>query len=103
MLVIAALALTAGARKPADNSVLLMLTGDVMLGRGIDQIQRHTVDPTIHEDYMHSAIGYVELAEQKSGAIPRKVAPEYVWGDALAVLRRLDPRVRIVNLETAVT
>jgi len=82
---------------------MIMLTGDVMLGRGMDQILRHSVDPVIHEPYMHSATGYVELAEEKNGPIPRKAAPDYVWGDALALLSRLDPRVRIVNLETAVT
>jgi poly-gamma-glutamate synthesis protein (capsule biosynthesis protein) len=85
------------------GSTMLMLTGDVMLGRGIDQILRHSVDPVIDESYMHSAAGYVEIAEEKSGAIPRKVPPDYVWGDALAVLGRHNPRVRIINLETAVT
>ncbi len=85
------------------GSTMLMLTGDVMLGRGIDQILRHSVDPVIDERYMHSAASYVEIAEEKSGAIPRKVPPDYVWGDALAVLRRHNPRVRIINLETAVT
>lgn len=84
-------------------TVTLLLAGDVMLGRGIDQIQRHSVDPVIYESYMHSAAGYVDLAEEKNGPIPRKVAPDYVWGDALAVVRRLDPRVRIINLETVVT
>ncbi|PYQ52032.1 MAG: poly-gamma-glutamate biosynthesis protein [Acidobacteria bacterium] len=87
----------------ADDKTVVMLAGDVMLGRGIDQIQRHSVDPRIYEDYVHSAVDYVRLAEQKSGPIPRRVAPEYVWGDALSILRSLAPSVRIVNLETAVT
>lgn len=82
---------------------MLLLTGDVMLGRGIDQILRHSVDPVIYEGYMRSALGYVEIAERESGPIPRNVSPEYVWGDALAVLRELEPAARIVNLETAVT
>lgn len=81
----------------------MMLTGDVMLGRGIDQILRHSVDPVIYESYMRSARGYVELAEQKSGRIPRAVGPEYVWGDALPILKSQNPPARIVNLETAVT
>jgi len=80
-----------------------MLTGDVMLGRGIDQILRHSVNPVILEESMHSAIGYVTLAEEKNGSIPRKAPPEYVWGDALALLREYEPRVRVINLETAVT
>lgn len=74
-----------------------------MLGRGIDQILAHSVAPRIYESIVSSAGEYVELAEQAHGTIPRRVAPEYVWGDALAVLRdeRLD--ARIINLETAVT
>jgi poly-gamma-glutamate capsule biosynthesis protein CapA/YwtB (metallophosphatase superfamily) len=83
--------------------IIIMLTGDVMLGRGIDQILRHSVNPVIYEEYVHSAIGYVTLAEEKNGPIPRKAPPEYVWGDALALLREYEPRVRIINLETAVT
>lgn len=79
-----------------------MLAGDVMLGRGVDQIQRKSVDPVIYEEFMRSARGYVTLAEQKSGSIPRKVAPDYVWGDALQLIRKT-PTARIVNLETAVT
>ena len=83
--------------------LMLMLAGDVMLGRGIDQILRRSVDPVIYESYMHSARGYVELAEEKNGPIPRNAPPGYVWGDALPLLKRLNPRVRIINLETAVT
>jgi poly-gamma-glutamate capsule biosynthesis protein CapA/YwtB (metallophosphatase superfamily) len=83
--------------------IIIMLTGDVMLGRGIDQILRHSVNPLIHEEYMHSAIGYVTLAEEKNGPIPRNAPAEYVWGDALALLREYEPRVRIINLESAVT
>jgi poly-gamma-glutamate synthesis protein (capsule biosynthesis protein) len=81
----------------------LALTGDVMLGRGVDQIMRHPVDPEIHERWMASALGYVDLAEARSGPIPRRVGPTYVWGDALATLDELDPDVLVVNLETAVT
>lgn len=85
------------------GETLLLLTGDVMLGRGIDQIQPHSVDPVLFESYMKSAVGYVEIAEEESGRIPRDVAPAYVWGDALEVLARFDPPARIINLETAVT
>lgn len=80
-----------------------MLAGDVMLGRGIDQILRHSVDPTIYEDYVRSAKEYVAFAEETNGPIPRRVPPEYVWGDALSILAARQPRARIVNLETAVT
>ncbi|MGQ0703582.1 MAG: CapA family protein [Gemmatimonadales bacterium] len=81
----------------------LMLTGDVMLGRGIDQILRQSVDPVIYEPYVKSADGYVKLAEQVHGPLPRQVAPGYVWGDSLELLTRIGPHARVINLETAVT
>ncbi len=81
----------------------LCLTGDVMSGRGVDQILQHPGDPRIHERWMQSALGYVELAERRSGPIPRGVEPAYVWGDALDALGDADPDAFIVNLETAVT
>ncbi len=83
--------------------VKMFLAGDVMLGRGIDQILPYPGDPTLYERYMPSAEDYVRLAENVHGHIPRQVAPAYVWGDALAELDRYAPDLRIVNLETAVT
>jgi len=85
------------------TGVPLFLCGDVMTGRGIDQILRAPCDPGIHEPHLNSALEYVRLAEEASGLIPRAAAPEYVWGDALAELARAMPAARIVNLETAVT
>ena len=84
-------------------SLTIMLAGDVMLGRGIDQILRHSVDPVIYESYAGSAKEYVTLAEEKNGPIPRNAPPEYVWGDALPLLAAQRSGARIVNLETAVT
>ena len=81
----------------------LFLGGDVMLGRGIDQILPHPGDPTLHEDYIESARDYVRLAGRAHGPIPRPVAFDYVWGEALDEWRRIGPDVRIVNLETAIT
>ena len=89
---------SAGAR-----SVTLFLCGDVMTGRGIDQILPHPGKPHIFEPYMRSAMGYVELAERATGPIKRPVDFAYVWGDALAELERVRPDARIINLETAVT
>lgn len=85
------------------GDVRLCVTGDVMLGRGIDQILRHPGDARIHERWMSSAADYVTLAEQHSGPIPRRVPPRYVWGDALHLLRQAEPDATVVNLETAVT
>ena len=81
----------------------ILLTGDVMLGRGIDQILPCPSPPEIYEPYLRSALDYVALAERQCGAIPRAVAFDYVWGDALDIFRGTPPDVRIVNLETALT
>lgn len=85
------------------NTISLFLCGDVMTGRGIDQILPHPGDPAICERFMASALGYVNLAEQVSGSVPKPVGFSYIWGDALAELERRAPDARIVNLETSVT
>jgi poly-gamma-glutamate synthesis protein (capsule biosynthesis protein) len=81
----------------------LLLTGDVMLGRGIDQILPHPCDPTLNDPRGRTAVDFVHAAEELNGPIPRGVDPAYVWGDALAALDEAAPDLRIVNLETAVT
>jgi poly-gamma-glutamate capsule biosynthesis protein CapA/YwtB (metallophosphatase superfamily) len=81
----------------------IALAGDVMIGRGVDQIMAHPGDPKLYESWARSAMRYVELAEARSGPLPRRVGPEYVWGDTLARLEALDVDARIVNLETAIT
>ena len=88
---------------PRRDFVRLFLAGDVMLGRGIDQIQRQSCDPRLFEGYLGSAQDYVTLAERVSGAIPRRVGPEYVWGDLLDDLASRQVDLRLVNLETAIT
>lgn len=79
------------------------MCGDVMTGRGIDQVLAHPCDPNLHEDYVASAEDYVGLAEQANGPIPRRAEAAYVWGVALDELDRMRPDVRIINLETAIT
>lgn len=74
-----------------------------MTGRGIDQVMPHPSDPEIHESYVKDARRYVALAEEANGPIPRPVDFSYIWGEALEILDRMAPDVRIVNLETAVT
>lgn len=86
-----------------SESITLCLVGDVMLGRGVDQILPHPGNPRLYEEYCASAEEYVALAERASGEIRRPVAFSYVWGDALAELKRHDPRALIINLETSVT
>jgi poly-gamma-glutamate synthesis protein (capsule biosynthesis protein) len=86
-----------------DRELTLFLCGDVMLGRGIDQIQPRASRPELFEPYVRSALDYVELAEGVTGPLPRNVPPAYVWGDALDEWARVRPDARILNLETAVT
>jgi poly-gamma-glutamate synthesis protein (capsule biosynthesis protein) len=83
--------------------ISLFLAGDVMTGRGIDQVLPHPGDPRLYESYVKSAYDYVELAERANGPIARPLAFGDIWGDALAELERRRPDARIVNLETAVT
>lgn len=89
-------------RAPRDP-VTLFLGGDVMTGRGIDQVLPHPSRPALFEPYVRSATQYVELAESANGPIARPVDFSYVWGDALRELDRVAPGARIVNLETSVT
>jgi poly-gamma-glutamate synthesis protein (capsule biosynthesis protein) len=83
--------------------VTLFLCGDVMLGRGVDQILAHPGSPELREDYVGDARSYVRLAESVNGRVPAPVAPSWPWGEALRLLEEADPDVRIVNLETSVT
>lgn len=92
-------------RRPAGerDGITLFLAGDVMTGRGVDQVLPHPGDPSLYEPWVTSAETYVELAERATGPIARPVAPAYLWGDALAELERVRPDARVINLETAVT
>lgn len=81
----------------------LFLCGDVMTGRGVDQILPCPSDPSLHEPYVESALEYVAMAEQADGQIPKPVSFSYVWGDALEELDRAAPDARIINLETSIT
>lgn len=85
------------------RAMTLFLCGDVMTGRGVDRILQHPNTPELHEPYVRETDEYVSLAEQVNGPIPRAVADDYIWGDALDELTRVLPDARIVNLETSVT
>jgi poly-gamma-glutamate synthesis protein (capsule biosynthesis protein) len=90
---------------PAQGSagVTLFLCGDVMPGRGIDQLLRHPSPPELREPYIEDARDYVALAEARHGPIARPVGPEYPWGVALEVLAQEASQARVINLETAIT
>jgi poly-gamma-glutamate synthesis protein (capsule biosynthesis protein) len=83
--------------------ISLFLSGDVMTGRGIDQVLPHPGNPRLYEPYVKDARDYVVIAEQANGPIPKPVDFSYIWGDALKVLEHESPDVRIVNLETSIT
>lgn len=81
----------------------IFLGGDVMTGRGVDQVLASPEDPTLHEAAVRDARDYVGLAEAANGPIPRPVQPAWPWGDALSILDAWDPHVRVINVETSVT
>ncbi|MDX1660429.1 MAG: CapA family protein [Gemmatimonadota bacterium] len=83
--------------------VTLFLCGDVMIGRGIDQVLPHSVEPVLHEPYVKDARRYVRIAEEASGPISEEVDYAYPWGAALAEIERRGPTHRVVNLETSLT
>ena len=94
---------TDDAASSTPKTITIFMCGDVMTGRGIDQVLPHPSDPMIHESFIKSAQGYVNLAEKVNGAIDYPVSFSYIWGDALTELDRVSPDVRIINLETSVT
>src|SRR5205809_6728734 len=79
----------------------LFFCGDVMTGRGIDQVLPYPASPALYEEYLRDARDYVQLAEEANGPIPRPAGFDYIWGDALPEMKSAD--LRIVNLETAIT
>ena len=87
----------------APATITLALCGDVMTGRGIDQILPHPAPPNLYEPAVSDARQYVALAEAANGPVPKPVAWPYVWGEALAALDRMRPAARIANLETSLT
>jgi poly-gamma-glutamate synthesis protein (capsule biosynthesis protein) len=85
------------------RTISIFLCGDVMTGRGIDQVLPYPSDPALYEPYVQDAREYVQLAEAAHGPIARPVTFDYIWGDALAELNGSGADVRLVNLETSIT
>ena len=92
-----------GALSASARQFTLFVCGDVMLGRGVDQILPHSCDPQLYESHVQSALDYVRLAERAHGPIPRPADLSYVWGTALEALDVMRPAARIINLETSIT
>lgn len=84
-----------------DKWINVLLCGDVMTGRGVDQVMPYPSNPELYESYVKNATDYVELAKQVNGHIPKPVSFDYIWGDALAIIKKAD--ARIINLETSIT
>lgn len=85
------------------NPITLFVAGDVMTGRGIDQILSHPNDPVLYESYVKNSVTYVKLAEKAHGPIPQPAGFSYIWGAALGELKKRKPDKRIINLETSIT
>ncbi len=87
------------------TDIRLLLGGDLMLGRGVDQVLPFSCDQLLFEGWrgIESARTFVELAERRNGPLPAERGAAFVWGDLLAEFT--DPAVdlRLVNLETALT
>lgn len=89
---------------PDDSpAISLLVCGDVMTGRGIDQVLPHPGNPQLFEPSIHDARDYVRLAEEINGPFPHPVDFAYLWGDTLAALREARTDARIINLETSLT
>jgi poly-gamma-glutamate synthesis protein (capsule biosynthesis protein) len=80
-----------------SDHITVFLSGDVMTGRGIDQILAYPSPPELQESYVRNAREYVELAEQVNRPIVLLVDFLHIWGDALAELERVPPDSRIIN------
>lgn len=85
------------------TSSSLFLCGDVMTGRGLDQILPHPGKARLFEPFVKDARDYVRLAERRNGPIDRPILPDSVWGHALKVLNNRQPDLRFINLETSIT
>ena len=83
--------------------ITLFLCGDLMTGRGVDQILPFSNAPLLFESYVRDARTYVSLAEKRNGPIPDPADYRYPWGDALKILDEIRPNAKIVNLETSIT
>lgn len=86
-----------------DGLVTLFLCGDVMPGRGVDQILAHPGDPELREGFVQDARSYVGAAEAVNGPITRPVPFAWPWGNALGIIDGFAPDARVINLEASIT
>jgi poly-gamma-glutamate capsule biosynthesis protein CapA/YwtB (metallophosphatase superfamily) len=86
-----------------SSAIRLFVCGDVMIGRGIDQILPAPCRPNLYEACLRSALEYKWLAEGVNGKIPAPVTMDYVWGAALDEFSIRAPDAKLINLETSIT
>ncbi|CAH1773713.1 unnamed protein product [Owenia fusiformis] len=89
-----------------SDTINIFLGGNVMIGRGIDQIFPESSDPYIFEKNTQDARDYVKLAIKKNGKFyleHEKQAIEYIWGYAMKTWEKYKPDVKLINLETTLT
>ncbi len=90
-------------RSPPASRVTLFLGGDVMPGRGLDQILPHPGDPRLREPWVSDARHYVRAAEEVSSPIDAPVDFSWPWGEALRLVDGVGPDARVINLESSIT
>jgi len=56
------------------DTTTLLLAGDVMTGRGVDQIMSEPLPPVLYEPWVKDARDYVRLAERVSGPMAMTVS-----------------------------
>jgi len=78
----------------------IFLCGDVMLGRGIDQILPYPSGPQLKEPFVKDARDYIKFAKEVNGKINYPISFDYIWGDALKTLEEEKVDLRIIKLET---
>jgi hypothetical protein len=83
----------------ADGLVTLFLCGDVMLGRGVNQVLPHPGDLELRETYAADARAYVRLAERANGPIPQPYFSSVAADTGtLAALRMVPMQARKMRL-----
>jgi len=66
-------------------NIVLFFCGDVMTGRGIDQILAYPSKPIRYESYMTSVMGYVELVERCEWSHTQAGGPRLHPGECLGL------------------
>jgi poly-gamma-glutamate synthesis protein (capsule biosynthesis protein) len=78
--------------------VTLFLCGDLMTGRGIDQIMPVSNTPLLLESHVRDARTYVALAEKRNGPFPMPLTT-VTSGATPSTSWLVQPAARIVNLD----